>query len=144
MLHIRTMTIDDYDSVIELMKKTPGVSFRDADSREATLRYLRRNEDLSFVALRLNRMVGSIMSGHDGRRGHLQHLVVDPEFRRHGVACELVSKCLDGLQALGIMKSHIDVFRTNELGQAFWESQGWKLREDIYRYSFIRGSSENA
>lgn len=44
------MTADDYDSVIELMKRTPGISVRDADSRESTLRYLERNPGLSFVA----------------------------------------------------------------------------------------------
>lgn len=50
MITIRSMTLDDYDTVIELMRRTPGISLRDADSREATARYLERNPGMSFVA----------------------------------------------------------------------------------------------
>ena len=138
------MTIDDYDSVVELMKQTPGVSFRDADSRESTNRYLQRNPGLSFVCEVDRQLVGCIMSGHDGRRGYLQHLVVLPTHRRQGIANALVESCLTELESLAILKSHIDVFKTNALASAYWESQGWKLRTDIHRYSLVRSGSENA
>jgi ribosomal protein S18 acetylase RimI-like enzyme len=141
---IRTMNIADYDAVIDLMKQTPGVSFRDADSRASTARYLERNPGLSFVAETEGQLVGCIMSGHDGRRGYLQHLVVRPEFRRQGVANNLVEHCLAALETLGILKSHVDVFRTNQLAMDYWESQGWKLRSDLHRYSIVRSGDENA
>lgn len=144
MFTVRPMAIEDYDAVIDLMQRTPGVSFRDADSRESTRRYLDRNPALSFVAEMGDQTVGCIMSGHDGRRGYLQHLVVLPEHRRKGIANALVENCLAALGALGIAKSHVDVFKTNALAHAYWESQGWKLRTDIDRYSFIRGGGENA
>ncbi|KQU78579.1 GCN5 family acetyltransferase [Rhizobacter sp. Root16D2] len=138
------MTMGDYDAVIDLMKATPGVSFRDADSRDATARYLERNPGLSFVAEKDGRLVGCLMSGHDGRRGYLQHLVVLAEHRRQGIANALVDRCLAALEQLGILKSHIDVYRTNDVGQAYWESQGWEQRTDIHRYSHIRGNHGNA
>jgi ribosomal protein S18 acetylase RimI-like enzyme len=138
------MTIADHDAVIELITKTPGVSFRDADSRESTARYLERNPGLSFVArVGEQQLVGCVMSGHDGRRGYLQHLVVLPEFRRRGIANALVQSCLLELERLGILKCHIDVFKTNSLASAYWESQGWTLRTDILRYSFVRSGGEN-
>lgn len=56
----------------------------------------------------------------------------------------LVGRCLVELEDLGILKSHIDVFKTNELAPAFWESQGWKLRSDIDRCSWVRSGGENA
>ena len=142
---LRPMTIADHDAVIELMKRTPGVSFRDADSRESTARYLERNPGLSFVArVGEHQLVGCVMSGHDGRRGYLQHLVVLPEFRRRGIANALVQRCLLELERLGILKCHIDVFKTNALAQAYWERQGWTLRTDIHRYSFVRSGGANA
>ena len=141
---IRTMSIADYDAVIELMQQTPGVSFRDADSRESTARYLERNPGLSFVCEADRQLVGCVMSGHDGRRGYLQHLVVLPAYRRKGVANALVEHCLSELEKLGISKCHIDVFKTNALASAYWESQGWTLRSDIHRYSFVRSGGENA
>jgi ribosomal protein S18 acetylase RimI-like enzyme len=140
--YIRPMIIDDYDSVIDLMNQTPGVTFREADSRENTARYLDRNPDLSFIAHVEGRIAGCLMSGHDGRRGYLQHLVVHPDHQRKGIASALVEHCLSALEKIGIRKSHVDVLKSNEIGAGYWESQGWKLRGDIDRYSFIRSGGE--
>ena len=141
---IRTMSVADYDAVVELMKQTPGVTVRDADSQESTAWYLQRNPGLSFVCEADGQLVGCIMSGHDGRRGYLQHLIVLPAFRRKGIATELVETCLGELERLGIFKSHVDVFRMNAPAKAFWERRGWTLRSDIDRYSLVRSGSENA
>ncbi|MCQ9616412.1 GNAT family N-acetyltransferase [Paenalcaligenes niemegkensis] len=125
-------------------EKTDGVTFRDADSLEATQRYLLRNPGLSFVAIERDTIVGCIMSGHDGRRGYLQHLVVLPTHRKRGIASRLVENCLAGLERLGIQKSHIDVLQENHSAHRYWEGRGWKLRTDIRRYSFLRSGSVNA
>jgi ribosomal protein S18 acetylase RimI-like enzyme len=138
------MTIGDHDALIELMRQTPGVAIRDADSRESTARYLDRNPGLSFVAEAGPDLIGAVMCGHDGRRGYLQHLVVQPAQRGRGIGGALVSRCLDALQALGIMKCHIDVFVDNAAAIAFWEARGWARRIDIHRYSFVRGDNANA
>jgi ribosomal protein S18 acetylase RimI-like enzyme len=143
MFLIRPMRIDDYDVVIALMKQIPGVSFREADSRDNTARYLDRNPNLSFVAHVESRIVGCIMSGHDGRRGYLQHLVVHPDHRRKGIASALVENCLSSLEKFGIHKSHIDVLKSNGTGSSYWESRGWTLRTDIDRYSFVRSGGGN-
>ena len=141
---IRTMTPCDYDAVLALMQDTPGISLRDADSREATERYLARNPGLSFVAEAEGRLIGCVMSGHDGRRGYLQHLLVLPEYRRQGIAQALTQRCLDALAQLGIHKCHLDVFKTNAHAAQYWQGQGWTLRTDIDRYSFTREGHENA
>ncbi|WP_235212631.1 MULTISPECIES: GNAT family N-acetyltransferase [Burkholderia] len=138
------MTIEDYDAVLDLMRQTPGVTVRDADSREATGRYLERNPGLSFVAVLDGAIVGCVMAGHDGRRGYLQHLVVLPAHRRKGIANQLVEHCLVGLEALGIVKSHVDVLKTNDIAHAYWSGRGWGKRTDIDRYSFIRSGGSNA
>lgn len=138
MITIRSMTLDDYDTVIELMRSTPGISLRDADSREATARYLERNPGMSFVAEAGGALCGCVMCGHDGRRGYLQHLIVLPAYRRRGIAHELVERCLECLEALGIYKCHLDVMKSNEAAGRYWQGQGWTLREDIDRYSKVR------
>lgn len=143
MFNIRVMTMDDYAAVIDLMRNTPGISLRDADSHESTSRYLQRNPGLSLVAEVGAMPVGCIMCGHDGRRGYLQHLVVLPQHRRQGIANALVERCLSGLEQHGILKCHLDVFKTNETAASYWQSQGWQLREDIDRYSFTRSDNAN-
>jgi len=140
---VRSMSIADYDAVLDLMRQTPGVSLRDADGREATARYLARNPGLSFVAVAEGRIVGCVMCGHDGRRGYLQHLAVLPAWRRQGIAGALVQACLEALEPLGILKTHIDVLRSNTAAQAYWARRGWRLRTDIDRYSLVRGGGGN-
>ncbi|OAE11155.1 GCN5 family acetyltransferase [Pseudomonas simiae] len=141
---IRVMTPTDYDVVLELMQNTPGISLRDADSREATQRYLARNPQMSFVAEAEGRLIGCVMCGHDGRRGYLQHLLVLPDYRRQGIAQALVQRCLAALEQQGIHKCHLDVFKTNTHAAEYWQGQGWTLRTDIDRYSFTRKGNENA
>ncbi|KAB0491169.1 GNAT family N-acetyltransferase [Pseudomonas vancouverensis] len=144
MITIRVMTMDDYPAVIDLMQRTPGISLRDADSREATARYLARNPDMSFVAEDNEVLCACVMCGHDGRRGYLQHLIVLPDYRRQGIAGALVERCLSSLEAQGIFKCHLDVFKTNAAAARYWQGQGWQLREDIDRYSLTRSGHPNA
>lgn len=144
MVNIRFMQAGDYDAVLELMQNTPGISLRDADSREATERYLARNPQMSFVAEAAGRVIACVMCGHDGRRGYLQHLLVLPDYRRQGIAQALVERCLTALEQLGIHKCHLDVFKTNTHAAQYWQGQGWTLRTDIDRYSFTQKGNENA
>ncbi len=143
-MRIVEFTMEWYDEVLALMQRTPGVAVRDTDSRPAMARYLERNPGLSFVAEVDGKIVGCALCGHDGRRGYLQHVLVLPEYRKRGIAHALVTRCLDELERIGILKTHIDVFVTNEVGNAYWRRRGWKLRDDIFRYSYIRSGNENA
>jgi N-acetylglutamate synthase len=142
-MQIVELTIDRYDEVLELMKRTPGVIVREVDSKEVTRRYLERNPGLSFIAEESGRVIGCAMCGHDGRRGYLQHVLVAPDYRRRGVASELVTQCLDRLEEIGILKTHIDVFVSNELANDYWTKRGWQRRDDINRYSFARSPNPN-
>jgi N-acetylglutamate synthase len=140
---IHVMTPADYDSVRLLLESIPGLTVRAADSREATERYLARNPGLSFVARSGDRVVGCVMCSHDGRRGYLQHLAVEPEVRRQGIGTALVTRCLEALRGLGIEKTHIDVLAENGLAQEYWANSGWKRRTDIVRYSFTNSTDPN-
>ncbi len=141
---LREMTIDDYDDIIAMFRTTPGITVREADSRDATRRYLERNPGLSFVAMVNERVVGCVMCGHDGRRGYLQHLVVKPEYRHQGIGKALVTTCINALRQIGISKTHIFVFKSNRSADAFWESNGWILRDEINMYSYNDPSDKNA
>ncbi|WP_347558702.1 GNAT family N-acetyltransferase [Robbsia sp. KACC 23696] len=143
MYQIREMVIEDYDAVRALWEATPGVSVRDADSQASIARYLLRNPGLSFVAIQDDAVIGCAMSGHDGRRGYLQHVVVLPALRRRGIANAMVERTLAALEALDICKSYLEVLCTNVEGAAYWESRGWQRRDDITRYSFIRNAGAN-
>lgn len=143
-MHIREMNISDHHQIIELFRKTPGVTLRDADSKEATAKYLDRNPGLSFIAKINGEIIGCVMSGHDGRRGYLQHLIVAPNVRQQGLGERLFQKSISALADIGIDKTHIFVFKDNSLANTFWTSKGWTLREDVNQYSYTHSGNENA
>ena len=140
---IREMTIEDYEDIIELFKATPGITVREADSKEATRRYLKQNTGLSFVATDKNSVIGCVMSGHDGRRGYMQHLVVKPKYRGQGIGKALVRASIESLKNAGIAKTHIFVFKSNDPANSFWKKNGWSPRDDINIYSYNVSSNEN-
>jgi ribosomal protein S18 acetylase RimI-like enzyme len=142
-MNYRAMQITDYDAVVALWRACEGLSLRDADSPSGIDSYLRRNPGLSFVAEKEARIVGSIMAGHDGKRGYIQHMAVDQSVRNRGIATKLVECCLAALKKQGIEKSHVHVLKDNQAGRAYWSARGWTRRSEIVMYSFINGDNEN-
>ena len=131
---IRTITEEDYDEVFALWDSTPET--RRAlnpveDSRESFTRYVRRNPATCFAAVREGKIVGVILSGHDGRRGLIHHLCVHPDCRRQGVAGRLVTEAEEGLKKEGIQKVLCLVYKDNDPAGAFWEKQGFTVRKNI-------------
>ncbi|MDP6545031.1 MAG: GNAT family N-acetyltransferase [Phycisphaerae bacterium] len=123
----------DYEDAYALWTAIPGIGLDldDADSREQVLVYLARNPGLSFVARDSGRVVGAVLCGHDGRRGYMHHLAVDPAYRGSGIAKALVTKCMDGLEAAGIRRCNIFIYGENEEGQAFWKNAGWSTFDGL-------------
>ena len=130
--HIRTMTIDDYDRIYVLWMSCRNMGFNNLDdSREGINKFLTRNPGTSFVAEAEDRLIGTVLAGHDGRRGYIYHMAVAEDFRRQGIAAKLLERSLAALKEEGIHKAALLVFNRNEAGNGFWESQGFSSREDV-------------
>jgi N-acetylglutamate synthase len=124
----RNFVTDDYDAAVALWTKVEGVEIAEGDAREDIEGYLQRNPDLSRVAEAGSKLVGAVLCGHDGHRGHIYHLAVEPEYQRKGVGELLLNECLAGLRRVGLKRVIILVSRTNAAGRSFWLGRGW---EDI-------------
>ena len=139
-MNFRKMNICDYDKLYDLWTRTSGMGINDIyDSREGIERYLNRNPNTCFVAEDGENIVGAIMSGHDGRRGFIYHTVVDEGKRKNGIGKRLVELATEALREEGISKVALVVFEKNEIGNAFWEGQGFFSRNDLtYRNKALR------
>lgn len=135
MYKYREMTINDYEMSIELWNQTEGMALSNADSREAINFYLNRNPGMSYVCLDSEEVIGTILSGHDGRRGYIYHLAVNRNYRGQSIGKRLVEHSLNKLELDGISKCHIMVIEDNEIGNYFWERGGWERRNGILLYS---------
>ena len=137
---IRPVTIGDYDDIYALWNSTE--QSRRAlnpvdDSREGIARYLQRNPATCFLASAESgpgeeqRIVGVILTGHDGRRAIIHHMCVHPDYRRRGIARMLLQRAEKALREEGITKVFGLVFRDNEAANAFWEKEGYSLRTNL-------------
>lgn len=137
---VRKMIIEDYDEVYQLWINTNGMGLNDIDdSREGIAKYLIRNPQTCFVAVKQNRIIGVIISGHDGRRGYIYHTAVAVSERGQGVGTILVNAVLAAMKNEGISKVALVVFSRNENGNKFWQSLGFTERNDlVYRNIAIK------
>ena len=134
---IRIMTIEDYDGVRKLWEGIHGFGIRSIDdSREGIERFLKRNPTTSIVAVEDGKIVGSILCGHDGRRGCFYHVCVDEAYRMRGIGRSMVVKAMEALKAEQINKVSLIAFSHNDIGNVFWKEIGWLKREDLNYYEF--------
>lgn len=137
MVETRIMTPDDWDGVAKVWEDHEGTNPID-DSPEGFAKYLRRNPSTSFVAVDNGRIVGTILAGHDGRRGIFHHVSVLKEYQKQGIGRMLVESAVEALRKEGINKVLLVVFTHNDSGNAFWEHMGFTVREDlVYRNKYI-------
>ena len=138
-MNIRKMLINDYDDVYALWTSCAGMGLNNLDdSREGIDRFLKRNPDTCFVAVCDDKIVGVIIVGNDGRRGYIYHTAVNSQYRKRGIARQLVEASMQELKRAGINKVALVVFDKNESGNLFWEKLGFTAREDlVYRNKVI-------
>lgn len=134
---IREMKMDDFEGVHALWRTIHGFAIRSIDdSREGIERFLRRNPTTCIVAEAAGRIVGTILCGHDGRSGCFYHVCVNEAHRKKGIGGAMVRAALESLKKEHINKVFLIAFTRNELGNHFWNSMGWKLRDDLNYYEF--------
>lgn len=119
----------DFEAAMRLWNASPGVNAN--ESPEEFSRILARNPGLSVAARADGRLIGAVLCCHDGHRGALYHLAVEPAFRRQGIARLLVEHCLTRLAREGIARCSIHLFADNDGGAEFWRQTGWRERTDL-------------
>lgn len=141
---IRKMTQTDYQKIFDLWKSTDGMGLRSLDdSQQGIAAFLKRNPTTNFVAIDKGEIVGTILCGHDGRRGYIYHTVVKSSHRNQGIATKLVETVICALQKERITRVCLNVMETNEYGKSFWEKRGWEKKDFLGFYSKSITDKEN-
>ena len=122
----REFSINDYDAAVELWQRVEGLEIAEGDDKQSVAQFLARNPGLSRVAIDGSRTVGVALCGHDGRRGHIYHLAVDPAYQRRGLGKRLLDECLESLRRTGVKRVIIMVADDNPRGRSFWRRSGWE------------------
>jgi ribosomal protein S18 acetylase RimI-like enzyme len=125
-INTREFSINDYDAAVGLWRRVEGLEIAEGDDRESVGQFLARNPGLSRVATDGSAVVGVALCGHDGRRGHIYHLAVDPAYQRRGLGKRLLDESLEGLRRIGVKRVIIMVADDNPGGREFWKRSGYE------------------
>jgi ribosomal protein S18 acetylase RimI-like enzyme len=104
-----------------------GLSYRPAgrDSKQAFEQRLRLFPDLFLLAINDDQLVGSVFGTHDGRKGWINRLAIEPNYRRRGVGSALVTACDHALRRLGIEIVAALIEPENEASLALFAKLGY-------------------
>jgi len=125
-IQTREFRLEDYEAALELWNRAEGLDVAEGDDRETIRRFLKRNPGLSRIANDGPKIVGAVLCGHDGRRGYVYHLAVDPKYHGRGLGGRLIDECLSGLKQAGLERANILVAKDNPSGLEFWRRSGWE------------------
>jgi ribosomal protein S18 acetylase RimI-like enzyme len=84
-------------------------------------------------------IVASSMVGHDGHRGWVYYVAVDPDHRQKGFGRAVMDAAEDWLRTRGIAKLQLMVRPDNSKVQAFYESIGYDEQERIIYAKWLDG-----
>ena len=94
-------------------------------------------DDLIFVAVDEEEIVGACMAGYDGHRGWLYAVAVLNEYRRKGIGTRLVNCAMETLKKLGCIKVNLQIRSTNIEVTSFYKSLGFLVEERLSMGAFI-------
>jgi ribosomal protein S18 acetylase RimI-like enzyme len=84
-------------------------------------------------------VVASVLVGHDGHRGCVYYVAVDPEYRKKGFGRAIMSAAEDWLRARGIQKLNLMVRADNTQVQAFYETLDYDEQERMVYAKWLDG-----
>jgi hypothetical protein len=106
----------------------------------ADIALARKGENAAVLAGReASRIVASVLVGHDGHRGWVYYVAVDPDCRHLGYGRVIMDAAEAWLRARGIEKMQLMVRPDNSQVQAFYRSLGYFEQERIIYAKWLDG-----
>lgn len=133
-MNIRHARYSDIQPVLELWRAAdaaPSVT----DDASSIDRLVHRDRAAFFIAEEDGTLVGTIIAGYDGWRGHLYRMAVHPDFRRRGIGRALVDEAVEHLTAIGCKRISALVLEDEAHAVGFWSGVGFDLQPEIVRYT---------
>jgi len=141
---IRSLTLEDYDALLALWRRAGLHSLRPRgrDSREAIARQLSSGVQTILGLEVEGRLVGAVVATHDSRKGWINRLAVDPDFRRRGYGMRLIQAAEEVLRAQGMQVIAALVESDNPASFALFRKAGYVEIDPGIHYLTKRESEE--
>jgi N-acetylglutamate synthase len=133
---IRPMKEDDYEGLITLWERA-GLHYKPhgRDRRELIEKESASPQAVYLIAEKDRACVGSVLGTHDGRKGWINRLAVDPDFRRQGLARRLIQEAERRLLNRGITITACLIEEVNDASMEVFLHAGYTMHRDIVYFS---------
>ena len=126
----RDIQTGDEDSVVTLWQRCALT--RDWNDPYRDIAFARQGETSTvLVGIAEGRLVASVMAGHDGHRGVLYYLAVDPDYQNRGFGKAAVAAAEAWLRGRGVWKINLMVRGENQGAGHFYERLGYAINPVI-------------
>jgi ribosomal protein S18 acetylase RimI-like enzyme len=142
-IKIRTLTIKDYNAVVQLWKLA-GLPFkpRGRDSKRMIEKQMRAFPEFFMGAFHEDKLVGVVIGSYDGRmKGWINRLAIDPAYRQQGIAKQLISSVEEALEKSGAAIFCALIETPNEESVRLFQKMGYLAHKGV-RYITKRKSEE--
>jgi N-acetylglutamate synthase len=133
MMLLRRLTVEDHAAILALWQRAGLHSIRPhgRDSRQALADQLARGQ----VVLGLEedgKLVACVLITDDTRKGWINRLAVDPDYRRRGLAAQLIAEAEKELRARGLQVFSALIESENVESLSLFRREGYKTHDIVY------------
>lgn len=132
-MKIRHARYADIEAILALWQAA-GAAPTVTDDASSIDRLIHRDRAAFFVADEDGALVGTLIAGFDGWRGHLYRMAVHPDFRRRGIARALADEAEEHLRSIGCKRISAMVLTEEEHAVEFWTACGYERQTNIGRF----------
>jgi ribosomal protein S18 acetylase RimI-like enzyme len=137
-LAITPITDADVEAVTALWQRC-GLT-RPWNDPAADIAFARRGDNATILVGRAaNTIIASAMVGHDGHRGWVYYVAVDPEQRQKDFGRAIMAAAEDWLRAQGVTKAMLMVRPDNRQVRAFYDRLGYETQERVVYAKWLDG-----
>ncbi|MGB9740457.1 MAG: GNAT family N-acetyltransferase [Candidatus Bathyarchaeia archaeon] len=135
-MKVRRLTIEDYDEVIGLWSRAKlPFKLKGRDSKEAIAAQMKANPDFFLGAFENRHLVGVVILSCDLRKGWINRLAVDPNYRHRGIARALVDEAEKVLRTHGVKIFCALVEDNNVASKELFKKCGYVEHRNIIYFS---------
>ena len=141
---IRELGIGDHPAILDLWRRA-GLSTLRPDGRDGREAFARQLATGCQTVLGLEEdgvLTGVVVANHDGRKGWISRLAVDPDARREGRARRLITAAEATRRSRGIQVLAALIEEENEASVRLFEEAGYSIGQHILYLS--KRESEDA
>jgi ribosomal protein S18 acetylase RimI-like enzyme len=125
MTEFRAMKDGEADAVIALWENCGLTRPWNEPNRDLNFARGKANSEI-LVAEEKGRLIATVMAGHDGHRGTIYYLAVDPAMRRRGLGRAAIAAAEAWLKARGVWKINLLVRTENTDVLGFYQKLGYE------------------